>query len=141
MSLATKQFEWTFELVIAIFVTAVLIIGGWLVYGWYTGSKVNAATVTEQAATANATAEVGEELGAAQETAAQDTQVANTSRRSYANQYQAAAAADPRVNDWGRTRIPDSVRDAARKSRQARDRLTDAPAGSSLADGTAAPSW
>lgn len=139
MTLATKQFEWTLEGVILLIVVIVACFGGYKVWTWYDGNKVNGATVVEQAGTAKSTSQIQTEVGKALEDSGKDTTAVDTAKAGYERKKRDIVATDQGVATWGNGVVPVKLRNAARESREARDRSADFETGRTRADGRTPP--
>lgn len=139
MTLSTKQFEWTLETVITLFVCAVILIGGYFVWTWYNGNKVNGATVVEQASTADATGKIQTSVDNALTDSTADTKAATAAKDGYERKQREILSTDQGAAAWANGVVDVKLRNAARESREARDRLADPEIGGSRTNRTAQP--
>lgn len=139
MTLATKQLEWTLEGVALLVIVVLACIGGYLYFHYRDAAKVNGATVVEQAGTAKATSEIQTQVGAALNDASKDTTAATAAKAGYERKKRDIVSTDQSAADWANSAVNVKLRNAARESREARDRSADFETGRPRADGRAPP--
>jgi predicted negative regulator of RcsB-dependent stress response len=135
-----KQYEEEAKLVLAVILVIILAYLGYVVWSWHNAAQVNEATVTQDAATQHATSAITTDLSHAQQETQRVEVVVKQARDNYAVQYQKALDSDAAAAAFAAAPIPDSLRDAARARRCARDGLGSSETGCTVDDKRASSS-
>lgn len=129
-----KEYATLIKWALAVAVVLLLLWTGNVVLGWKRAAEQNAQTVVQQNQTAEATAAVGNTMTQAVQAQTQDESIATQVRTEYVYRYRDAIKNDPSAAAFDDVVVPASLRNAARESRELRNRLTDDAVGSERAN-------